>query len=103
MGWRGRAWLLVLGIVVNRLSFAVMADGEADDGYVDEDDETDDEFSTDPGSAGQRAAVEDFDLDIPESDRKQRMQACVVLGSMRAGLRQSELESAVEDVMKQMQ
>mmetsp|Transcript_55264 Transcript_55264/g.131764 ORF Transcript_55264/g.131764 Transcript_55264/m.131764 type:complete len:265 (-) Transcript_55264:130-924(-) len=105
MRWHSIAVLLMLALTGSSFWRAAVAD-ELEDDYFDEEDETDDEFQAAGGGGGgepsQPEPVEDFDLSMPDTDRKRRMKACVMLSSIRAQLRSAELASAVEDIMSRM-
>jgi len=68
---------------------------DADDGDLDLEDLED---SSAPEGEGQ--AVEDFDLGMPEEDRKKRMSACYTHMVNRVQHRRTELQQTVEQLMK---
>jgi len=55
-----------------------------------------------PGGAGGAAeAVEDFDLGMPEEDRRKRMKACLIHTTNRVQLRRDMLEQTIRDMVEQ--
>jgi len=88
-------WALFLALAVFGVVYGDDDDAEADDGDLDLEDLDDD------SAAPAEEKVEDFDLGMPEEDRKKRMSACYIHMMNRVQHRRTELQQTVEQLMKE--
>lgn len=107
------ALALLLGLVAlsiaeeNGAGGSAAADPDGSDLDLDEDDFDDDDDESEDSSggmgAGQGEPVEDFDLDMPEDQRKLRMRSCLSHTMARAQAYQEQLQGAIAQMVEQQQ
>jgi len=101
------AWglALLLGLAVQTFAdesgagVAAATDPDGSDLDLDEDDLDDFEDESED-SAGRGAAMEDFDLEMPEEQRKTRMRACYAHTVHRAQTYQDQLQAAIQQMVE---
>lgn len=103
---RSRARSIFLALLLTIAVFGTArGDGEAAEAAADDDldleDLEDESAAPGEGVGPDGSPVEDFDLGMPEEDRKKRMSACYVHTINRAQHRRTELQQTAEQVVKQ--
>lgn len=94
-------WTFIGGVLFATLLNAGFGDDASASSTEDPDVEGDDDLDDDSFDATPEAsAVEDFDLTMPEEDRRKQMEACFGFATARVEMRSEELQAAVKENME---